>query len=327
MRRAVLIALGALLALLLILLLAGWILTRRGIERALERFPARGMFAEATMPDGSPVRLRLIAEGQGEPVVLLHGAFGGVEDFEATLLPLLARTRRVLAYDRPGHGWSDRVPGALNDPGVQAEAIVATLRNSRIEQIDLVGFSYGGSVALTLALRHPQLVRRLVLINTPSHGWGTGTSPVYHMARWPLVGTLFRHTLALPLGSWVQEASIEKVFAPAAPDERFASSPAALALTPERFLANAEDFCVLDEFLHQQESTYPTLRTPTLLLAAPEDRIVGYHIHSRRLESEAPNAKLIALEGNGHALLFTETERLAREIDLFLSADTVPRAR
>lgn len=309
----------AALALVLAPLAVGWVWTRVAAGRAEKRFPMRGQRL-AAQAGGDAAQLRLLEQGQGEPIVLLHGAFGGVEDFEATLMPLLRGRHRVIAIDRPGHGWSDRVRGAINDPAVQADAIGRSLRALGLERVNLVGFSYGGSVALTLALREPQMVRRLILINAPSYGWGTGTSPVYWMARWPVIGPLFRHTLAVPLGTWAQASSIERVFAPAQPTESFASSPAALALTPERFLANAEDFCVLDEFLAAQEPRYPTLEPRTLLIAAPLDRVVGYHIHSKRLASDAPHAKLIAIEGAGHAMLFTHPERLAQEIARFVAA-------
>jgi|694.fasta_scaffold01417_3 pimeloyl-ACP methyl ester carboxylesterase len=308
----------AAIALLLAPLAAGWVWTRVAVRRAEERFPMRGQRVAAE-PGTNAAQLRYVEQGQGEPIVLLHGAFGGVEDFEATLMPRLSGTHRVIAFDRPGHGWSDRVRGVTNDPAVQADAICQALRALDLERVNLVGFSYGGSVALTLALREPRLVRRLILINTPSYGWGTGTSPVYWMARWPVVGAFFRHTLAVPLGTWAQAGSVERVFAPAQPTESFAASPAALALTPQRFLANAEDFCVLDDFLAAQEIRYPALEARTLLIAAPLDRVVGYHIHSKRLESDAPHAKLIAIEGAGHAMLFTHPERLALEIDRFIA--------
>lgn len=307
------------------LLLIAWLWTQLAVRSAEARFPLRGELLPCGSEADAP-KLRCIEQkpavvpASAVPIVLLHGAFGGAEDFEATLMPLLAGKHRVIALDRPGHGWSDRLRGSVNTPAEQADAIHAALRQAGLERADLVGFSYGGSVALSLALRHPAFVRRLVLINTPSYGWGTGTSPIYWIARWPVLGPLLRHTLVTPLGSWMQSSSVQRAFAPASIPGSFEASPASLALSPGRFLTNAEDLCVLDEFLAAQERRYPGLAADTLLIAAPEDRVVGYHIHSKRLESDAPHARLIPMEEAGHALLFTHPQQVALEIDRFVSA-------
>lgn len=302
------------------LCLLGWVWTRIGVYRAEQRFPARGQLLSVECAGGASVRLRYTEAGSGPPIVLLHGAFGGLEDYEATLMPRLARTHRVLAFDRPGHGWSERVPGVENDPAVQADATHAALRRLGLQRVALLGFSYGGSVALTLALRHPELVSELILINTPSYPWDTGVSRAYSLAQVPILGAAFRHSLAIPLATLLAPSSVRNAFAPAEPVEQFERSPAALALTPERFLANAQDLVLLDAFLGRQTEQYRQLQPRTLLLAAPEDRVVGYHIHSVPLQESAPQAELVSIVGAGHALLFSHPDRLADEILRFLNA-------
>lgn len=97
----------------------------------------------------------------GPPVVLVHGLGTNLSIWRA-VVPLLRRKARVLALDLPGFGLSDKhnVPAT---PSFYAEVLVSWLDALGLRQVDLIGLSMGGQIALTLALRHPARVRRLVL--------------------------------------------------------------------------------------------------------------------------------------------------------------------
>ncbi len=101
--------------------------------------------------------------GSGPELVLLHGGMTTIGDF-ALLLPALARTHQVIAYERQGHGHTadiDRPMTLDND----ADDLAALLRHLNIEKADIFGYSTGGTVALGFALRYPQMVRKLVLLS------------------------------------------------------------------------------------------------------------------------------------------------------------------
>lgn len=104
-------------------------------------------------------RLRYFAGGEGPPLLLVHG-FGGTAWNFAELAPLL-RGRRLLIPDLPGHGGSAPLPAATLDGF--ADAVGAVCDDEGIHQVDVFGHSLGGVVALRLAQRRPQLVRKLVL--------------------------------------------------------------------------------------------------------------------------------------------------------------------
>ena len=108
-------------------------------------------------------RLRGLAAGpaEGGAVVLLHG-LGGAASNWALLAPELARRRRVLVLDLPGHGWSPP-PAAAPSLGVYADGVAAVVEQEQIGPVALVGHSFGGLVSLRLASRRPELVRGLVL--------------------------------------------------------------------------------------------------------------------------------------------------------------------
>ena len=104
--------------------------------------------------------------GKGEPVLLLHGGLGSMDMFRAEMLPTLAAHREVIAVDLQGHGRTalgDR-PFSLHSMGDDMAALVKRLGR---ERVDVVGYSFGGGVALRMAIQQPQSVRRLVVISAP----------------------------------------------------------------------------------------------------------------------------------------------------------------
>lgn len=115
----------------------------------------------------APVRgLRIYYEVHGPeggtPLVLLHGGDPAIETSWSRLLPLLARGRRVIAFDQQGHGRTADADGPFTFEG-SADDTAALLQHLGIARADLMGFSNGATIALQVALRHPALVRRLVL--------------------------------------------------------------------------------------------------------------------------------------------------------------------
>ncbi len=106
--------------------------------------------------------------GSGAPVLLIHGSGPGVTAWAnwRLVMPALAESRRVIAPDMAGFGYTERLAGdAYTMDGWVAHAI-GVLDALGIERTDLVGNSFGGAIALALAIRHPERVRRLVLMGS-----------------------------------------------------------------------------------------------------------------------------------------------------------------
>lgn len=102
-------------------------------------------------------------QGQGEPLLLLHGGLGSIDMFRP-LLPALAAKRQVIAVDLQGHG---RTP--LGDRPIDLVAMgadmAAVLHQIGVDKADVLGYSLGGGVAFQLAVQHPEMVRRLALVS------------------------------------------------------------------------------------------------------------------------------------------------------------------
>lgn len=109
--------------------------------------------------------------GAGDPLILLHGGFGSGEMF-APILPDLAKDRRVITVDLQANGRTADVDRPLRWE-TMADDIAALINHLELKKPNVLGYSLGGGVALRLAIQHPDLIRRLVLLATPAarDGW------------------------------------------------------------------------------------------------------------------------------------------------------------
>jgi pimeloyl-ACP methyl ester carboxylesterase len=129
--------------------------------------PATGSYATV---NGLKLYYEIHGEG-GEPLVLLHGGLGGIVEY-AGILPTLAQNRQVIAVEMQGHGHTADIDRPLTYENM-ADDVAALIQQLGLKQADVMGFSLGGGVALQTAIRHPEVVRRLVLVSTPFRrdGW------------------------------------------------------------------------------------------------------------------------------------------------------------
>src|SRR4051794_6312256 len=99
--------------------------------------------------------------GKGQPLVVLHGSFMTIELMGA-LIPKLAQTRQVIAVEMQGHGHTADTDRPITHESL-ADDTAGLLRHLGITSADIYGYSLGGFVALQVAIRHPELVRKLVV--------------------------------------------------------------------------------------------------------------------------------------------------------------------
>lgn len=110
------------------------------------------------------IRMYYEIHGAGQPIVLIHGGGSTITTSFSRLLPLLARTRQVIAVELQAHGHtSDR--DAAESFTQDADDVAELLKQLRLPKADVLGFSNGGSTALQIAIRHPALVNKLVAIS------------------------------------------------------------------------------------------------------------------------------------------------------------------
>lgn len=310
--------LAALAAGVALLWLAGALATffiARGIEA---RYPPAGRFVEVA---GGRLHFVELGPRDKEPagtVLLLHGASGSSGDPIVALGDRLAARFRVIAVDRPGSGWSDRIAGMeAASPTRQATIIREALDRLGVARAIVVGHSLAGAVATNLALDHAERVAGLVLLAPVSHPWpGGAISWYYTPVTWPGLGWLFTRMLTTPAGLALMRPTVAAVFAPQSPPPDYierAQTP--LILRPKNFQANAQDVAGLYDFVASQAGRYGAIRAPTVIVSGDADRIVWTNLHSRSLEREVPGARLIVLPGVGHMPHHAAPDIVVREIE------------
>lgn len=314
---AALIALAA--GLVALLLSAGAVATLIITLRIGSRFPPEGPFVAisggrlATLMDGPVEAARGI-------VVLLHGASANAADpMEGVGRRLAARGYRVIAFDRPGYGWSDRPGGdAMASPAAQADAIAEGLTRLGVGPAIILGHSWSGALALALALDHPDRVAGLALVAPVAMPFPARIAlPWYvRLSLTPPVTWLLSRTVATPVGLYYLARAGAAAFAPqAAPADYLDRSRAALVLRPRTMLANLRDLAGLPAALAAQAPRYGRIAVPTVVVAGAADAIAPAARQAAPLAEAIPGAQLVRLPGIGHMIPYMATEALADAVD------------
>jgi pimeloyl-ACP methyl ester carboxylesterase len=281
-------------------------------RRAEKEHPATGQFLDI---DG--VRLHCVVRGDGPAVVLLHGNGSMAQDFQSSgLFDLLVRKYRVIAFDRPGYGYSTRPRTRVWGPDAQARLLCTALATMGVSKATFVGHSWGALVALAAASQFPQLVRGLVLVSGFYFPRPRLDAALFAAPAIPVFGDILRYTLSPMIGALIARPLLRKQFSPReipkAFDDRF---PVKLTLRPWQIRASAEEAALMVPAAMSLRRHYGDLRLPVTLLAGAGDRIVDVEKHSVRLHRELQQAELHVLPGLGHMLHYFAQPRIAEAVD------------
>jgi pimeloyl-ACP methyl ester carboxylesterase len=259
---------------------------------------ATGIEASRAPVNGIDIYYELHGRRDGIPLVLLHGGGSTIDSNFGRLIPFLALTRRVIALEEQGHGrTSDRDQPFTFEQS--ADDVAGLLRHLEVSQADLLGFSNGASVALQVAIRHPEIMRKLVFAS--SFTTRDGAQP--------------------QLWDVIRQADIANM--PQALKDAF------LAVNPDaRRLKTMhdKDAARMAGFADVPESAVRGVRAPTLIITG--DRDVARLEHALELSRTFPDARLLVLpSGHGDYLAEAWTapvdtdyaEITARLLERFLS--------
>jgi pimeloyl-ACP methyl ester carboxylesterase len=251
--------------------------------------------------------------GSGEPLLSIHGSFGGYDAGLASLRGLIPPDRRVVAPSRFGYLGSTMPPRA--SPADQADAFAALLDKIGIVRSDVIAFSSGATSAVQLALRHPDRVKHLVVISGNLPGAAPVLTPpqvarlVYRDA---IIWTL--KVFARPI--LIRQIGIPRGYALGAQDEPIVSdvldslfpvAPRVEGLISDSFVFDPE----MDDY--QLEA----IAVPTMFVHAKDDPLVSYHVAQRAAE-RVHGARLVTVERGGHLMLGGQGEFIARSVFAFL---------
>jgi pimeloyl-ACP methyl ester carboxylesterase len=282
-------------------------------RRAEREHPPAGRFLDL---DG--VRLHYLERGEGPPVVLIHGNVVTAEDWalSGVLDRVAARGHRVIAFDRPGYGHSERPRGRAWAATDQADLLLRALARLGVERPVVVGHSWGTLVALALALDHPGAARGLVLVSGYYHPTLRADALLVAPAAVPVLGDLLGHTVSPLLGAATLPLLVKGMFAPLPVPERFERGFAgAMAVRPSQIRAEARDGVGMALQTRAMRGGYGDLRLPVVIVAGAEDKVVDVGRHAARLREQIPGSELRLVPGAGHMVHHAVPGQVAEAVE------------
>ncbi|HET9825843.1 MAG TPA: alpha/beta hydrolase, partial [Chitinophagaceae bacterium] len=240
--------------------------------------------------------------GEGEPLILLHGAFNTIHLAFGTLIPDLARNRQIIAVELQGHGHTADIDRPFSFESM-ADDVAALLKYLKVDSADVFGYSMGGCIAWQLAIRHPKSVRKLIV-----------ASGVYKYEGW----TPETRAILPNITPQVFEGTpIKSEYDSVAPDPKhwtqFVNKMKKFITTPYNFTAEK----------------IKEIKSPTLIIAGDGDGVLPEHaVEMFRLRhgkymvdfGPAPTTQLAILPGTSHISVMMQTNWLVSMITPFLDA-------
>ena len=275
-----------------------------------------GAPADATFAEVDGVHLHYRAVGSGPAVVMIHG-YGASMELWRPVQDALAAHHRVIAVDLKGFGWSSRPAGDYS-PSAEAELVWHLLDQLGVDQVSIVGHSWGSSVSLAMVLAQPTRVRRIAL-----YAAYVFDEQLPSFFRWAQVGgigeVIFslhyranaedRIGLAYHDPRFITQARVDRVLAEL---DRPGTTAAALAA------ARGQHFRAMSQ-------RYRDIAQPTLLLWGDDDRVTPLRF-GQRLASIMPNATLTVYPACGHIPMVEARTATTRDLLAFLDGDREPIA-
>jgi pimeloyl-ACP methyl ester carboxylesterase len=272
-------------------------LSRRRAQAAEASHPPLGEFVNI---EGK--RVHFHREGYGPAVILIHGAGGNLRDFTFELAGKMAVDHQVIAFDRPGHGYTDILHRRGESPAEQAHLLHRAARRIGVERAVICGYSFGGAVALAWALDYPEFVEGLLLISAVSHPWPGGVGVLFGSAAHLLTAPVVVPAISALSPEKLVSRTLTSVFRPKSPPKGYLDYiGAGLSLRAHSVLANARQVAGLKRHLSAMAPRYPGITVPVEILHGLEDRSVYASLHAEVMERTMPRATYTPLPRIGHS--------------------------
>ena len=287
-------------------------LVNRSLAKKAEREnPPTGKFV-----DVGGVRLHYVDQGSGDAIVLLHGNGSMIQDFASSgLIEMASQNHRVIAFDRPGFGHSARPRGTIWTPAAQADLIHRALKKIGITRAKVLGHSWGASVAVSLALKHPEIVAGLILAS--GYYYPTPRADVLLLSgpAVPVAGDIISHTVSPILGRLMWPLIMRKIFGPAKVPAKFHTFPKEMALRPSQIRASAGETALMVPSAVAMRGQYKSLTMPVVIIAGEQDRLIDIDAQSARLHREITQSKFRRVANAGHMVHQSATALVMAAID------------
>lgn len=289
---------------------AGWVALRA--KRAMRNDPQSGTFIDI---DGA--RIHYIDRGLGPVIVLLHGNALRLEDFVAAgMIDRLAKDHRVIAFDRPGFGHSDRPRKQLWTPDAQAALLHKALKQLGVSEAIIVGHSWATLVAIALTLREQTAVRRLVLISGYYFADARLDVLMAAPAAIPVIGDAMRYTVSAIFTRLMLGRSIKAMFSPKpVPTGFLPVLSREMLVRPLQIRADAEDAAFMIPAARELSKRYSEIIVPVVIFAGEDDKVVSPDKQARKLHAQLSGSELHVIPGEGHMVHYGQLDKVIAAVE------------
>jgi pimeloyl-ACP methyl ester carboxylesterase len=248
------------------------------------------------------IKMYYEVHGAGKPLVLLHGAFNTINTAFGQIIPALSKTRQVIAVELQGHGRTQDIDRPFSFE-TMADDVAALLKFLKTDSADIFGYSMGGGVAQQIAIRHPEVVRRLII-----------TSSVYKYEGW---SPETRAILPMLTPEMFEPTPIKQEYDKLAPDPKHWKE---FINKMKKFVTTTYDFGA---------DKIKAIKSPTLIITADGDGVLPEHaVEMYRLRGGGymvdfgpiHAAQLAILPGSSHISVMMQTDWLVSMVVPFLDA-------
>ncbi len=280
------------------------------------KYPPIGSFVEVEGLD-----IHYVDEGAGPAVILIHGANSNIRDWKFALIDKLKAKHRVIAFDRPGLGYSDRPATGGDAPAEQARILKAAADKLGAGKAVILGHSFGGAVAAAWTLDYPEDVTGLISLAGATYDWGGSGGALYSIAA-SSAGSILGSAARAYVSGDRALGLVDDAFAPNESIPGYAEYLGVeLALRPEAFHHNSTDINRLSSHLAAQSLRYPGIKHPVVLIHGDADKTVGLAAHSLRFYDAVENGSLVVVPGVGHMIHQVSQPRIIKAIERLAGTD------
>ncbi len=268
-------------------------------KSALKETPPSGEFIDV---EGTQVHYQIV--GSGPDLIMIHGAGGSLRDFTFSIVDKLKSDFRIILFDRPGHGYTERIAARAQlgeSPAEQSNLIFSAAKRIGVKDPIVLGHSFGGAVAMSYVLNNPEDAKALVMVAGVSNEWEGDLDSWYQITNsWAGRNILIPTLSAIAPRSRLEETTAG-IFAPnAVPDGYLDHMGIALSKSKTTLQATTQQVNDVKPHIIEMEKRYPSLTLPIEIVHGDLDETVPLKVHGEVLASQVRSANLTVLKNVGH---------------------------
>jgi pimeloyl-ACP methyl ester carboxylesterase len=318
---------------LTIILVIGFISSKLLAKYVVKKHPPIGKFINVPY-HGKDISLHYIdnrdcdsleVDSDDRPVlILIHGATGNLHDFKSSIYDSLAEKYRVIAFDRPGLGYSERPNYAASqnwcNPREQMELLRSAILALGINKPFILGHSLAGPIVLDYLLEHGEEMSGAIMLSPVSHPWPNGVTWYNYLDMFPIVKQILAYTWLPIFGFFNVNSGLNVLFYPEITPNNYRQKTALdLFFRSKVMLDNFRDQRLLCEYVAIAGRRYRQISSPIQVISGNSDDVVTTWLHSEKLSYELQNVEWENIPNLGHSPHHSQPQKVVDIVNKFIA--------